>query len=197
MRQLLAELAYRLGNGRPLKQAEMADWLGVTQSGYSSWVTGRNKPSGAVRSLIDLALKAPHLLDMSNPGTDGMQRLIAAVGIRRACAMVDKTTTGRVVDRLAWLVERCVSMAPGLLDQPAEQAAMPAAPEIVKETKFDRAARASSWPDSWLSPDGIVVRIPEDLRGYEESEIMPYLAPKAVRIKTAGKWHNFDEPQKK
>jgi len=190
MRTQLAELSFHLGN---IGQVSLASWIGTTQQSVSHWRTGKTKPSGAVRNLIELALKVPHLLDMSEAGGDGMRRLVAVVGVHRACAMVDGSR-GRVVDRLAWLVERCASMAPEVLGEPAAPSVEAAPQAKPAGNKFDRAARASSWPESWTSPDGIIVRIPEDLRGWTEQEIMPYLEPKAERIKAAGKWHNFDEP---
>lgn len=122
MRTELNTLAHFLGDGRQLTQLELANWVGVTQPTLSAWRTGRFKPREAGRSLVNLALRVadarPELLRevMGDPGDNGFQRLVAAVGTRRAVEMVGRADDTGTVRRLALLVELVKASAPELLE---------------------------------------------------------------------------------
>lgn len=183
MKDDLIVLAMYLGGDRPLSQVALSKWFGVTQPTLSAWYTGRYKPGEAARTVVRFALRLGEsrsdLLTHDDPGADGFERLVNAVGLPRAVRM----TGGHVADtgpvkRLAWLVEIVKQHAPELLDTPSSAPkpaalpmpwAAPAQPVLVPVKPKP--------PETWTSEDGITVWIPEHIR----------YSPDLIKIHTTGK----------
>ena len=194
MKTELLTLSYCLGEAKPANHQDLARFFGTSNQTVSCWSSGKFKPNDAARALLELALRVgearPDLLRSvaaADPGSNGAERLIAALGVREAVKLAGTMRADRTVARLALLVETVQREALELLHAPVVVAPVEPVPFpwATVEPVYVAPTRPV-WPTAWTSPDGITVAIPEHVQGPLERVYLPYVKDRAEWLRSKG-----------